>query len=65
MNSEFKGEIYRHVKTGGLYVILGDALIEDGAVCSIVYQSLADGQVWVRPTKEFFDGRFTKESAVV
>lgn len=50
--------IYRHVKTGGLYLLLGDCLIESDKTMAIIYKSLEDGQVWVRPTKDFFDGRF-------
>lgn len=59
-NSDTRSMIYRHVKKGGLYMVLHwDARIEasphDEAV---VYKSLRNGQVWVRPLTEFMDGRF-------
>jgi hypothetical protein len=56
-NSELFG-LYRHIKTGGLYLLLGDCLIESDKTLAVIYRSMSDGQVWVRPTKEFFDGRF-------
>jgi len=56
-NSELFG-LYRHVKTGGLYLLLGDCLIESDKTLAVIYKSMCDGRVWVRPTREFFDGRF-------
>lgn len=54
-----QSEIWQHVKSGGLYRLETDtALIEDGVVQAAIYRSLWDGQVWVRPVAEFFDGRF-------
>lgn len=53
-----RSEIWQHIKTGGLYTILGEALIEDGPIPATIYRSLRDGQVWARPTAEFMDGRF-------
>ncbi len=54
-----QSEIWQHVKSGGLYRLETDtALIEDGVVQAAIYRSLWDGQVWVRPVTEFFDGRF-------
>lgn len=46
--------IYRHFK-GGYYIVHSTALIEkdrDGEEV-VVYQSLQDGQVWIRPVSEF------------
>lgn len=46
--------IYRHFK-GGYYIVHSLALIEkerDGEEV-VVYQSLQDGQVWIRPVSEF------------
>jgi hypothetical protein len=52
-------EIWQHVKSGGLYVIVdGHAIIETDATPAVAYRSLFDGQLWVRPTSEFNDGRF-------
>ncbi|MBD2653139.1 DUF1653 domain-containing protein [Synechocystis sp. FACHB-383] len=51
-------EIYRHKKSSGFYRIVGFGLIEATKTHSVIYESLEDGQVWVRPTTEFFDGRF-------
>ena len=59
---------YRHLKTGGKYRVLSEnARIEaegmDGEY-QVAYQSLKDGQVWVRPKAEFFDGRFVEYNLV-
>ncbi len=54
-----KSTVWIHKKTQGLYIIIDmDANIEATMEKAVVYKSLADGQVWVRPTSEFFDGRF-------
>ncbi len=55
---------YRHRIRGTTYRVLFEAakaqssivVLED--MTMVVYQSEADGQVWVRPAIEFFDGRF-------
>lgn len=71
------GQLYRHVATGGTYIVLfigkmqtkhwldgepdtreaGDLLSVDMEPV-VVYYSVKDGSVWVRPQKEFEDGRF-------
>jgi len=52
---------YRHKKTGGVYRVLhATALIEADMSLAVVYQSEKDGTVWVRPTREFLDGRFDR-----
>jgi len=68
-------EIYRHIKTGGLYLVLcddakmqakdwfrdihkNDQIIYDEQVDMepvVVYTSLKDHKVWVRPTEEFME----------
>ena len=54
-----QSEIWRHTTTGGLYRIVDDkALLETNLMPVVVYASLFDDGVWVRPTTEFFDGRF-------
>jgi molecular chaperone GrpE len=44
--------IYRHYK-GGEYRILGEARLTDQEAKMVVYQSLRDEQLWIRPLKEF------------
>jgi hypothetical protein len=52
------GEIYRHVKTGGLYRVVCIASVEATLELVVVYQSEQDGRCWTRPLDEFMDGRF-------
>ena len=68
-------EVWMHKKTGGLYERLHDAKMQakewfdgnddDGADIDmrdvVVYRSLEDGLVWVRPVEDFND-RFVKQS---
>lgn len=60
---------YRHKKRGTEYRILTDsASLQCAAApefeklfdedCFTVYQNVATGAIYVRPTPEFFDGRF-------
>lgn len=59
MTAQGQSEIWQHVKTGGLYRIEDQrALIEADLTPAVAYRSLFDGQLWVRPAAEFFDGRF-------
>lgn len=51
-------EIYLHIKTGRLYQIVCLGLIEFDQVMAVVYRSLIDDVVWIRPMAEFMDGRF-------
>jgi hypothetical protein len=48
---------HRHVKTGGLYRVIGEGRIEADLAAVTVYVS-EKGEMWVRPTAEFNDGRF-------
>lgn len=57
-NEKLYGKRYRHLKTGGLYEIVGAGQIEKTLEDVIIYQNVETGRMWVRPTKEFFDGRF-------
>lgn len=54
-----KSPIYRHVKTGGLYMILHEGLevTGDEAIPSIVYQN-DRGDVFIQAKARFEDGRF-------
>lgn len=56
--SNEQSEIWQHVKTGGLYMVVGACLIESDLTPGTIYRSLFDGATWVRPTSEFEDGRF-------
>jgi hypothetical protein len=52
-------KIWRHKKTGGLYVIIDDDfLIEKTKERGVLYRSVQDGQKWMRSHAEFHDGRF-------
>lgn len=53
-----QSEIWQHLKSGGLYVVIGHCLIEADLTPATIYRSLFDGETWVRPTAEFEDGRF-------
>lgn len=44
---------YRHYK-GGEYEFLGIAVEEKSCEDRVVYRSLADGTIWIRPVEEFF-----------
>lgn len=53
---------WRHVKSGGVYSVIGAGLAQSAApmvddTMVMIYQG-ADRRVWVRPTLEFADGRF-------
>lgn len=52
--------LWTHSK-GGEYRILGFGVIEQGAIPAVIYQSIKDGSVWIRPCANFFDGRFKPE----
>lgn len=47
---------HRHRK-GGLYRVLMHATLESDRSDVVIYDD-AEGAVWVRPTSEFYDGRF-------
>lgn len=53
---------HRHKKRGTLYRVIGEAQVQTATpllddFCVTVYQG-QDGNIWVRPTEEFEDGRF-------
>lgn len=54
----YPGMEVRHVKSGGNYTVVCEATIEATMTAAVVYRAEKDGSVWVRPTKEFCDGRF-------
>ena len=46
-----------HVKTGRLYRVLMETRWESNLDEVVVYEG-ADGNIWVRPKAQFYDGRF-------
>lgn len=54
---------HRHRK-GGLYRVLTHGILEADRSPVVIYDD-ADGTVWVRPTAEFNDGRFTPLDAAL
>lgn len=59
--------VWRHNKTGRLYVITGHCMIESTATIAVRYQALNhdESPEWVRPELEFHDGRFTPVRVIV
>ncbi len=49
--------VWKH-KYGGRYEIVEFCVIEEGCVPAVLYRSLKDGSLWIRPCSNFFDGRF-------
>ena len=59
MSRDPRSEVYRHQKTGGLYIVIEwDVYIEASVTKAVVYRNICDGLTWVRPYEEFMDGRF-------
>ncbi len=54
------GALWRHKRSGGVYRVMAYATRESDLVPVIVYEPEPPqgGPVWVRPSAEFFDGRF-------
>ena len=62
-NPKFKsGQMLKHLKPGGLYRIIGQAMIEATLTPAYVYESLSTGDHWVRPQAEMEDGRFEAQN---
>ncbi|MFV1851621.1 MAG: DUF1653 domain-containing protein [Thalassospira sp.] len=54
------GSLWRHVKSGGEYQVIGACRIEATNTPAYLYRSTETGQVWCRPLDEFHDGRFER-----
>jgi hypothetical protein len=56
--------LYRHVRTGDMYVVLCDAyeVTTDVATLVTVYRNVEQGTVYVQERERFYDGRFEKIS---
>lgn len=50
--------LWRHIKTGGLYEVLMHGTMEADKQDMVIYKAQSDDRVWVRPAIEFYDGRF-------
>lgn len=61
-SSQSRFGYWRHTKSGNLYEIQDFVLQEQTITPSVLYRSIKDGTVWVRPCTEFFDGRFVREA---
>lgn len=55
--------IYKHLRTGGLYKVLAVGTHVDTKELLVVYAAIKDGAVWVRTYDEFTDGRFAPQEA--
>lgn len=54
-------ELYRHIKTGGVYEVICNAQDESAPErMLIVYRNVKTGDRWVRSAVEFNDGRFER-----
>ena len=54
-------DIWLHKKSNILYLFLCEATIEATGESVVVYRGLDTGETWVRPSKEFYDGRFESQ----
>jgi hypothetical protein len=53
--------LWRHKKSGAVYVIGGECKIEATNETGILYSSVQNnGPLWCRPKSEFLDGRFLR-----
>lgn len=52
MSTPLVGTRWRHYK-GGIYTVIAVGKVEKDQTPCVVYQCLADGQVWVRPLYEW------------
>lgn len=50
--------IYLHEKSNTQYELLAFGLNESDCMPMVVYRNLDDNLVWIRSSKDFFDGRF-------
>lgn len=55
-------DIWKHQKSGGDYVVVGQFRWEETNTPAILYRALYDGRVWGRALEVFMDGRFVNVS---
>jgi hypothetical protein len=58
-----RDSLWEH-RRGGVYRVLLIARREADRTLDIVYRDEASGQVYTRPARDFFDGRFTPISGL-
>ena len=55
--------LFKHEKTGHLYVVIAHCILESTTKPGILYQRSINGvpmgPIWARDASEFYDGRFT------
>lgn len=52
--------LFRHTKTGGLYLLQMLTTNEADLSVLVTYSDAQTGTLWTRPASEFFDGRFER-----
>lgn len=56
------GSLWTHMKSRKEYRVVGRAIIERDLTPAVLYRACgygeADSPIWVRPVREFMDGRF-------
>jgi hypothetical protein len=55
------GSIWKHLKTGGVYIVTGACQFEVSNRPGVLYVAVTvamDGPQWARDREEFLDGRF-------
>ena len=55
--------MYKHLRTNRIYCLLMRASDKTTGEEVVVFQSVKTGRVWIRPSREFFDGRYEDLSA--
>jgi len=53
-----KDTLWTHLKSGKVYKVVSHGFIESTQECVIIYHGVDATFSWVRPFKEFMDGRF-------
>ena len=57
-HNDLTGDIFRHNKNQKLYQVIAFCLIESTGDHAVIYRDVDSKILYVRPTSEFFDGRF-------
>lgn len=57
-----EGSVWRHKKSGGVYVVKLHVIVEATLAPAVVYHNRqkTKSEIWCRPASEFFDGRFER-----
>ena len=62
------GEIWKHYKTGGQYMIINFGILQvkdaqlDEKEC-VIYQNILDQKIWIRPVEDFLEIVDSKDMA--